>query len=480
MESLEKENRSDEEIESSEEEEVDPRIQGELEKLNQSTADINRRETELEDARQKFRTVLVEATVKLDELVKKIGKAVEDSKPYWEARRVARQAQLEAQRATQDFQRATEVLRAAKETIALAEQRLLEDEKRQFDSAWQEMLNHATQRVMEAEQTKTRSELVHKETAAKYTAAMGRMKQLEKKLKRTINKSKPYFELKANYYLQLEQLKRNVDELQAKLSQAKGEYKTALRNLEMISDEIHERRRSSVIGPRERGVGAEGDSISVAGDDVACFKLESDGISMTSETFEDENGSLCAMSEEDSETRSTCSLSSGPNSPLDLPCPFSSASGSTSTSASISTSTSPSPSALSSSASTSSSSSPTPSARPCSLDLPSTVSLSDFGLISPILGPRSECSGASSPECDLERGDRAEGAEAELDNSLNNNNNSNSSSSSSSSKRSFGLETRFRLLSLRRGRTDSTKSAERESFSLARQSSPSVLVVNGV
>lgn len=29
--------------------------------------------------------------MKLDELVKKIGKAVEDSKPYWEARRVARQ-----------------------------------------------------------------------------------------------------------------------------------------------------------------------------------------------------------------------------------------------------------------------------------------------------------------------------------------------------------------------------------------------------
>ena len=74
-----------------EEKEVDPRIQGELEKLNQSTDDINRRETELEDIRQKFRSVLVEATVKLDELVKKIGKAVEDSKPYWEARRVARQ-----------------------------------------------------------------------------------------------------------------------------------------------------------------------------------------------------------------------------------------------------------------------------------------------------------------------------------------------------------------------------------------------------
>lgn len=44
-----------------------------------------------QDSRQRFRAVLVEATVKLDEQVKKIGKAVEESKPYWEARRVARQ-----------------------------------------------------------------------------------------------------------------------------------------------------------------------------------------------------------------------------------------------------------------------------------------------------------------------------------------------------------------------------------------------------
>ncbi|XP_018542195.2 SH3 domain-binding protein 5 [Lates calcarifer] len=356
------------------------------------------------------------------------------------------QAQLEAQKATQDFQRATEVLRAAKETISLAEQRLLEEDNRQFDSAWQEMLNHATQRVMEAEHSKTRSELVHKETAAKYTAAISRMKQLEKKLKRTINKSKPYFEMKAKYYLQLENLKKNVDERQAKLSQAKGEYKTALRNLEMISDEIHERRRNSTIGPRGRGVGAEGDSVS--GDDISSFKMESDVISMASVCFDDEacGGGGSIMSEEDSETRSTCSLGSSPSSPQDLtsPCPFASSSSTSYTSSSASPSPTPS----------SSSSSPAPPSRPCSLDLPSTVSLSDFSLISPVLGPRSECSGASSPECDLERGDRAEGAEGDLDNAPTTNNNN---SSTTSTKKPFSLEARFSFLNLRRPRTDNTK-----------------------
>ncbi|XP_023186329.1 SH3 domain-binding protein 5 [Xiphophorus maculatus] len=464
MDRSEKEHRSDDEADY-EDEEVDPRIQGELEKLNQSTDDINRCETELEDARQKFRSVLVEATVKLDELVKKIGKPVEESKPYWEARRLARQAQLEAQKATQDFHRATEVLRAAKETISLAEQRLLEEDNRQFDSAWQEMLNHATQRVMEAEHTKTRSELLHKETAAKYTAAIGRMKQLEKKLKRTISKSKPYFEMKAKYYLQLENLKKNVDERQAKLSQAKGEYRTALKNLEMISDEIHERRRSSTIGPRRPGVGAEGDSSS--GDDVSSFKMESDGISMASECFDDEPcGGSSFMSEEDSETRSTSSLGSTPSSPQELlsPCPFA---GSSSSGTSSSDCPSPTPS------SSSSTSSPALVSRPCSLDLPSTVSLSDFGLISPVLGPRSECSGASSPECDLERGDRAEGAEGDLDNTPTGN-----VISTSNTKRSFSLEARFSFLNLRRPRVGNTKN--KESCPQKTEPGQTVVLVKGV
>lgn len=109
---------------------------------------------------------------------------------------------------------------------------------------------------------------------------------------------------------------------------------------------------------------------------------------------EDACGGSGAMSEEDSETRSICSLGSSPSSPQELlsPCSFTSSSSSCTSSSS---SSSPTPS-----------SSPSPQSRPCSLDLPSTVSLSDFGLISPVLGPRSECSGASSPECDLERGER--------------------------------------------------------------------------
>lgn len=68
-----------------------------------------------------------------------------------------------------------------------------------------------------------------------------------------------------------------MDDLQAKLALAKGEYKTALKNLEMISDEIHERRRSTAMGPRGCGVGAEGSNTSV--EDLSASKPESDTVS---------------------------------------------------------------------------------------------------------------------------------------------------------------------------------------------------------
>lgn len=43
---------------------------------------------------------------------------------------------------------------------------------------------------MEAEQSRTRSEAEHKKTAANYNSCISHMRQLEKKLKRSISKSR--------------------------------------------------------------------------------------------------------------------------------------------------------------------------------------------------------------------------------------------------------------------------------------------------
>lgn len=195
-----------------------------------------------------------------------------------------------------------------------------------------------------------------------------------------------------------------MDERQVKLLVAKKEYRAALCNLETISEEIHARRRSLSMGMRERGVGAEGGN-----DDIANFKMESDGLSMMSVTFDEEGNATAGSEEETDAPRSTTSSvdvtsssSSHPHPPTPRDVAYPSSSLCT-----------PCPHLPSSSSLLSSSC-------PGVLELPSACSSHDLdsicgsGHASPLLGDRSQCSGASSPECDQERGDRAEGAEEKL------------------------------------------------------------------
>lgn len=48
--------------------------------------------------------------------------------------------------------------------------------------------------------------------------------------------------------MQLEQLKKTVDDLQARLTLTKGDCKKSLKTLEMVSDEVHESQRPTAMG----------------------------------------------------------------------------------------------------------------------------------------------------------------------------------------------------------------------------------------
>ena len=75
---------------------------------------------------------------------------IEKARPYFEALEIANKAQKECQSAATAYQRANGIHAAAKETISLAEDRFLTNSSSwQFDNAWQEMLNHATMKVIE-------------------------------------------------------------------------------------------------------------------------------------------------------------------------------------------------------------------------------------------------------------------------------------------------------------------------------------------
>jgi len=229
-----------------EEEELDPRVQEELEKLNNCTDEINRLETQLDDANTVFRSLLSDSTHHLKALSKRIGSHIERARPYYETQELTARAQAECQKAAVQFQRAAGVHAAAKETISLAEERFADNSGEwKFDNAWQEMLNHATIKVMDAEKQRTASEKEHLAKSAAFTEIEAKVKSLEKKLHRHIEKSKPYFEQKDVFNKALNAEKLRVQQLQARIATSKAAYAQGLRNLEEISESIHARRKEA-------------------------------------------------------------------------------------------------------------------------------------------------------------------------------------------------------------------------------------------
>ncbi|XP_075237270.1 SH3 domain-binding protein 5 homolog [Lycorma delicatula] len=242
---------------------LDPRIRIELEQLNNATDDINKLEMQLDEANTTFRILMNDSTRRLKQCARKIGSSIDRARSYYEALDISRRAHQECQVAASKFQRANEIHKAAKETVALAEARFLSKQHEwEFDNAWQEMLNHATIKVTEAENQKAESGREHQKRATLFNAAEQKVQILEQRLKRSIAKSRPYFEEKAICQSKLDAQKCHINQLESAIAKAKARYAASLRRLEQISEEIHLRRRdksgsASPRGPREPGVGAE-------------------------------------------------------------------------------------------------------------------------------------------------------------------------------------------------------------------------------
>uniref|UniRef100_A0A8C6TKQ4 SH3 domain-binding protein 5 n=1 Tax=Neogobius melanostomus TaxID=47308 RepID=A0A8C6TKQ4_9GOBI len=206
----------------------------------------------LQDARSNYRKILTESARKLNAQSSQLGTCIEKARPYYEARRLAKEAQQETQKAALRFERAVSMHTAAREMVYVAEQGLMADGKNTLDPTWQEMLNHATSKVNEAEEERLRSEREHMRVTKACQEAEARVQTLQKSLKRNIMKSKTYFELKAQFNHILEEHKTTVLQLEETVSKVKARYSVTLRNLEQISEEIHAQRGTREACPSLR------------------------------------------------------------------------------------------------------------------------------------------------------------------------------------------------------------------------------------
>uniref|UniRef100_A0A182I9F2 SH3 domain-binding protein 5-like n=1 Tax=Anopheles arabiensis TaxID=7173 RepID=A0A182I9F2_ANOAR len=238
---------------------VDPRVQIELEKLNEATDNINKYEVDLDEAKNEFRELLRESAEKIKAVAKKVGNSIDAAKPYYEARLYASQLAKETQQCALNFDKAKSVHAAAKEMVYLAEQGL--GEKSTLDTACQEMLTHATTRVNESQNECTEMRNVLKISELKLEVANNRVCKLHSQLKGAIRASSF---LRANYNAVLLEQKQKVVELETKVAESKLRYNEALSNLERISEEIHRQRKARRASSLDEDGGGSGSSSSSA------------------------------------------------------------------------------------------------------------------------------------------------------------------------------------------------------------------------
>uniref|UniRef100_A0A0R3RUW5 SH3 domain-binding protein 5-like n=1 Tax=Elaeophora elaphi TaxID=1147741 RepID=A0A0R3RUW5_9BILA len=230
------------------------RVHEELEKLNIATDVINKLELQLDEARATFRKIQASWSQKLNELSRKYGSAIAKGRPYYEAKFKERRLREEAQNAAIRFERANSMHAVAKQQVKLTQDSL--NRQRTIEPECLEVLNHHIQRVNEAEQERIAAEEVHRSISERMAQLSKEIAQMLDGNARSIKKSRHYFEQRIEFTRILEHQKSLILKLESEVRQKKYDYTSSLRNLEQISDAIHEERSLSSVR-REPGVGCE-------------------------------------------------------------------------------------------------------------------------------------------------------------------------------------------------------------------------------
>lgn len=221
-----------------------PRVQVELDKLNYANESINSLELELEESKREYLTTMRESEEQLAALEKRLGSCVDKTRPYYEARIELSEAKDKYVKAKIRFETAQELYVAAKRLQMYAEENL-ESNQGSTDSEENlaKILQMAKIKVSETELSKQSSDIEQIVAFRLYNEKLAQVEQMEKSLKKTIEKSREYFEAKAAMYKELRFLFTKIEGLKSCLKEAKLAYQQSLKNLELISTEIHSQRQ---------------------------------------------------------------------------------------------------------------------------------------------------------------------------------------------------------------------------------------------
>ena len=251
------------------EEEVDPRVGAALDEMNDAMSRVNDLEKALIRARRRRRASRGESEKTLETIRLRVAKSVRNAVPYFHQQALASTHERNAQDALAQYEKAHDAYAVARdrvesrmkvwrsengfgpdgETESTSAELNLTPSKRADLAAMREAAELTAYveisescNLNELEAMRTRAENAYGKHIKNATASMNAALRLKRKLTRTIEKARPYFEAKAIAEGAWDALDEQVRDAQEDVSEGKKRYQRALAELNRISEEVHERR----------------------------------------------------------------------------------------------------------------------------------------------------------------------------------------------------------------------------------------------
>ena len=233
-------------------EEVDPRVAGALDEMNEAMMSVNDAETALVDAKRRRRAHKAEGSRKIEETRKKLSSSVRAAVPFFHAQAVAHMYQVRSIECLRAYEKAHDMHAAAKESAAQLEaemassaspgKKITGNEGGTFDTDLMIALSDALSKVVETEIMKKRAEGAHGRMTKLATTAVNESMALRKKVAKSVEKAQPYFAVKSSVEAKAEALNEEVTEVEKRVKDMKRRYHAAMDELAKISEEVHARR----------------------------------------------------------------------------------------------------------------------------------------------------------------------------------------------------------------------------------------------
>ena len=244
------------------EEPPDPRIQNELERMNRSCDDINNLESQLTRNQNDEKRILREGNKRLKDMKLQISdKTVSTARYYYETLQTKKELQMRLNRSAIEFENSRQrkdesrarVVESELEYLKLKESLAsqqsddngMDPNSRHQHSEAIEIINSANELLVKMNIELSQKQSSHKEQLLEFNTIHLRLEEYRRKNNKSIQKALPYFQAKSQYEGKQHDLLATRNFIQDQIKQAKVRYSVALKNLEAISQQIHNMRDSN-------------------------------------------------------------------------------------------------------------------------------------------------------------------------------------------------------------------------------------------